>query len=836
MKQEDTGTQRMCKEEKVTNNEVISEYMLKSMDIGVSKHFLDDSFTIIWGNTAFYQLLGYTEKEFLLHFSSLKHYYRENLYHFESMKNRFLDAYHNGKKSVEYQICIPANHGDHVWVIMNGILVESQEDGKAIVYILYSNINELKVRQNELYEMEKESTESFKWMMSEYAGNVYISDMDNYELLYVNKHSCNTLQSLANEVVGRKCYEVIQGRTSPCPFCTNSYLKIDEVYEWEFYNSMLNRTFMIKNRMLNWEGRRARIELSYDMYSSEYKLAKKDQEREAILKTIPAGMVRMDARDYLTILWYNDIFLNMIEYTKEQFEEELHSQCLYLYPEDYKRAKMLAQDLKESGDNVVFEARVYTRSKEERIWTVTLCYVSGEDSWDGIPSFYSIGLDITKERKQIEKLQYIAEKDALTGIYNRAETEKQIKEYFEQDLDAMGALFMIDTDNFKQINDTEGHMIGDIVLTEMASGMKKIMRDSDVVGRIGGDEFAIFMKNISSTKDAEKKAEELLYMFRHLFQKDKSSVKVTCSIGISIYPKDGNTFKEMYTRADKALYQAKNLGKNNYVIYNHDTFKELEEFDYSSLGTAIDSEKKYVESSDNLTRYIFRVLYQTDDIDQTINMILEVVGKQFNVSRAYIFENSEDGRHTSNTYEWCNEGILPQIDYLQNADYANYGDYEKLFEDDSVFYCRDIHALSPELEELFSSQDIHSTLQCAYREDEVFRGFVGFDECTGLRLWTQEEVSTLALISQVLSMFLQRKKKKKLNQQMKQYQAIIDSIDQCIYVVDKEDNLLLYRNKRFKSTYPNLHIGQYCNYDSIDINKTPITWNQKEAYLCVNMI
>lgn len=836
MKQEDTGTQRMCKEEKVTNNEVISEYMLKSMDIGVSKHFLDDSFTIIWGNTAFYQLLGYTEKEFLLHFSSLKHYYRENLYHFESMKNRFLDAYHNGKKSVEYQICIPANHGDHVWVIMNGILVESQEDGKAIVYILYSNINELKVRQNELYEMEKESTESFKWMMSEYAGNVYISDMDNYELLYVNKHSCNTLQSLANEVVGRKCYEVIQGRTSPCPFCTNSYLKIDEVYEWEFYNSMLNRTFMIKNRMLNWEGRRARIELSYDMYSSEYKLAKKDQEREAILKTIPAGMVRMDARDYLTILWYNDIFLNMIEYTKEQFEEELHSQCLYLYPEDYKRAKMLAQDLKESGDNVVFEARVYTRSKEERIWTVTLCYVSGEDSWDGIPSFYSIGLDITKERKQIEKLQYIAEKDALTGIYNRAETEKQIKEYFEQDLDAMGALFMIDTDNFKQINDTEGHMIGDIVLTEMASGMKKIMRDSDVVGRIGGDEFAIFMKNISSTKDAEKKAEELLYMFRHLFQKDKSSVKVTCSIGISIYPKDGNTFKEMYTRADKALYQAKNLGKNNYVIYNHDTFKELEEFDYSSLGTAIDSEKKYVESSDNLTRYIFRVLYQTDDIDQTINMILEVVGKQFNVSRAYIFENSEDGRHTSNTYEWCNEGILPQIDYLQNADYANYGDYEKLFEDDSVFYCRDIHALSPELEELFSSQDIHSTLQCAYREDEVFRGFVGFDECTGLRLWTQEEVSTLALISQVLSMFLQRKKKKKLNQQMKQYQAIIDSIDQCIYVVDKEDNLLLYGNKRFKSTCPNLHIGQYCNYDSIDSNKTPITWNQKEAYLCVNMI
>ncbi|EML9212676.1 diguanylate cyclase [Clostridioides difficile] len=833
---EDIRLHRMCKKEQATKNEVISEDILKSMSIGVSKHFLDDSFTIIWGNTSFYQLLGYTEEEFLVKFSSLKDYYEQNLYHFESMKNHFLEAYHHGKKSIEYQICISANNGDPVWVIMTGILIESQDNEKSMVYILYSKINELKIKQEELSDMEKESTENFKWMMSEYAGNVYISDMDTYELLYLNKHSCNTLQASANELIGRKCYEVIQGRTSPCPFCTNSYLKKDDIYEWEFYNKKLKRTFIIKDRMLNWQGRRVRIELSYDMYSAEYKLAKKDQERESILKTIPAGMVRLDARDYLTILWCNDIFLNMIEYTKEQFAEELNNQCGYLFSEDYKRSKKLAQDLKESGDNVVFEAKIYTRSREERIWTVTLCYISGEDSWDGIPSFYSIGIDITKERKQIEKLQHISEKDALTGIYNRAETERQIKKYFEKNLNVMGALFMIDTDNFKQINDTEGHMIGDIVLTEMASGMKKIMRDSDVVGRIGGDEFTIFMKNISSVKDAEKKAEELLYMFRHLFQKEKSFLKVTCSIGIAIYPKDGTTFKEIYARADKALYQAKNMGKNNYVIYNQDYFKELEEFDCSSLGTVIDSEKQYAEYPDNLTRYIFRMLYQTDDIDQAINMILEVVGKQFDVSRVYIFENTEDGRYTSNTYEWCNEGISSQMAYLQNSNYQDYEDYEKLFEDELVFYCRDIHTLSPKLEELFSSQGIHSTLQCAYKEDRVFSGFVGFDECTGLRLWSQEEISTLSLISQIISMFLQRKKNNKLNQQIQQYQNILDNIDQCICVINKENNFLLYVNKKFKNTYSKFQIGQPYYLDSIDIHKISIIWNKKEAYLCTSTI
>lgn len=833
---EDIRLHRMCKKEQATKNEVISEDILKSMSIGVSKHFLDDSFTIIWGNTSFYQLLGYTEEEFLVKFFSLKDYYEQNLYHFESMKNHFLEAYHHGEKSIEYQICISANNGDPVWVIMTGILIESQDNEKSMVYILYSKINELKIKQEELSDMEKESTENFKWMMSEYAGNVYISDMDTYELLYLNKHSCNTLQASANELIGRKCYEVIQGRTSPCPFCTNSYLKKDDIYEWEFYNKKLKRTFIIKDRMLNWQGRRVRIELSYDMYSAEYKLAKKDQERESILKTIPAGMVRLDARDYLTILWCNDIFLNMIEYTKEQFAEELNNQCGYLFSEDYKRSKKLAQDLKESGDNVVFEAKIYTRSREERIWTVTLCYISGEDSWDGIPSFYSIGIDITKERKQIEKLQHISEKDALTGIYNRAETERQIKKYFEKNLNVMGALFMIDTDNFKQINDTEGHMIGDIVLTEMASGMKKIMRDSDVVGRIGGDEFTIFMKNISSVKDAEKKAEELLYMFRHLFQKEKSFLKVTCSIGIAIYPKDGTTFKEIYARADKALYQAKNMGKNNYVIYNQDYFKELEEFDCSSLGTVIDSEKQYAEYPDNLTRYIFRMLYQTDDIDQAINMILEVVGKQFDVSRVYIFENTEDGRYTSNTYEWCNEGISSQMAYLQNSNYQDYEDYEKLFEDELVFYCRDIHTLSPKLEELFSSQGIHSTLQCAYKEDRVFSGFVGFDECTGLRLWSQEEISTLSLISQIISMFLQRKKNNKLNQQIQQYQNILDNIDQCICVINKENNFLLYVNKKFKNTYSKFQIGQPYYLDSIDIHKISIIWNKKEAYLCTSTI
>ncbi|MCD7992440.1 MAG: GGDEF domain-containing protein [Clostridia bacterium] len=434
-------------------------------------------------------------------------------------------------------------------------------------------------------------------------------------------------------------------------------------------------------------------------------------------------------------------------------------------PDDFERAFKMAKELKRSGDNVVLEARAYTRTGEERLWTVTLCYISGEDSWDGIPSIYSVGLDVTEDRKKIEALRHQAEKDALTGIYNHAETERQIEKYLMDSPDDMGALFMIDTDNFKQINDTQGHMIGDVVLTEIASGMKKLMRESDVVGRIGGDEFMVFMKNITRPEDAEKKAGELLHLFRHLFESEKSSIKVSCSTGIAIYPRDGDAFKEIYKSADKALYRAKSKGKNNYVIYDGETAEDLEGSGLSSIGTAIDSERHYAEGSDNLARYVFRNLYQTRDFDRTVNMILEIVGKQFDVSRAYIFENTDDGQYGSNTYEWCNEGITSQIGRLKNVNYKECGDYQTLFDENMIFYCRDIHKLKPEHETLFSSQDICSTLQCAFEWDSVFAGFVGFDECTGLRLWTQEEVSTLLLVSQILSMFLIQNKRNKAGKQ-----------------------------------------------------------------------
>lgn len=269
-----------------------------------------------------------------------------------------------------------------------------------------------------------ERSQYFEWIMEEYNGNIYISDMDTYELLYLNKNALKTLGNNPEKLLGRKCYEVIQGRKTPCPFCTNDKLTKDKFYEWEFYNTVLGRNFVIKDREIDWYGHRARLELSHDMYSTEYKLAKKDQERDILLSTFPGGFCRLDANNLKKVLWFTDEFLNLIGYTKKQFEEELNCECVYVHNKDFSRLTELASEAIKTGEKIVTEIRIKTRSGDMKILTATLAYVSAEKSWDGIPSFYSIGIDITKAREE-ELRQRNALEDAYSAlkIANSAKTE-----------------------------------------------------------------------------------------------------------------------------------------------------------------------------------------------------------------------------------------------------------------------------------------------------------------------------------------------------------------------------------------------------------------------------
>ena len=129
-------------------------------------------------------------------------------------------------------------------------------------------------------------------------------------------------------------------------------------------------------------------------------------------------------------------------------------------------------------------------------------------------------------------------------------------------------MFIIDIDNFKTVNDTFGHTIGDTVLQKISSCLKSNFRSQDIIGRAGGDEFVVFLKNVSSDDLIYEKAELLRDALQNFSLSASETFPISISIGISLYPQNGCKYSELFTTADKALYSSKRNGKNRYTFYS----------------------------------------------------------------------------------------------------------------------------------------------------------------------------------------------------------------------------------------------------------------------------
>ena len=386
---------------------------------------------------------------------------------------------------------------------------------------------------------------------------------------------------------------------------------------------------------------------------------------------------------------------------------------------------------------------------------------------DGAPA-KAIGviIDIDKEKRRTQQLKAMAETDTLTGLYNKGASKKRIQRLLrELGASEQCACLFVDVDNFKQVNDLYGHLSGDILLADIAGMLKKQFRESDVIARIGGDEFAVFMKDISGVGIAVKKAQDILSNIACLLDEAKR-FRLSCSVGIVMVPQDGQDFETMYRNADIALYHAKTKGKNGFSVYRPEmngfgTLAGEEAVFYT--GAAIDSDRNTDSHAGGLPAYVFRELYQAACVDHAISRVLEIIGKQFDVSRAYVFENDPDDSYCNNTFEWCDQDIPPQIQELQHMLEGTLDDYYKNFSSEGVFYCRDIENLCGEDLAVLKGKGIRSVLQCAIRDNGKIKGFVGFDECRGTRVWTQNQIMTLTMVSEIIGTFLFKQRAQKAN-------------------------------------------------------------------------
>jgi len=175
-------------------------------------------------------------------------------------------------------------------------------------------------------------------------------------------------------------------------------------------------------------------------------------------------------------------------------------------------------------------------------------------------------------------LENIAETDMLTDLNNKMSTETKIARYMMTSPEKGAVLFVLDIDNFKKINDTMGHAFGDEVLRALGHDIRSVFRVSDVLGRTGGDEFTIFLKNIEGDENIYKESRKMLQFFRDFKVGDYVKYSATASIGVAVYPRDGADFESLYKVADQALYKAKKRGKNQLAFYNEELDKNHNQY------------------------------------------------------------------------------------------------------------------------------------------------------------------------------------------------------------------------------------------------------------------
>ncbi len=206
------------------------------------------------------------------------------------------------------------------------------------------------------------------------------------------------------------------------------------------------------------------------------------------------------------------------------------------------------------------------------------CIARIDEDAQGAPRMRGLLMDITEQMRNAEHILYLAEHDTLTGLYNRHRFQKALnaQTLMAERYAQPGALLFIDLDQFKYINDTQGHQAGDALLQNVAQSMKATLRESDIIGRLGGDEFGIILPQ-TAMNDACMVANNLLAKIKGIrIQGENRPLQVTGSIGIVEFPKFGTSATELLAKADIAMYNAKKRGRNH--------FKQFDESDHATAG------------------------------------------------------------------------------------------------------------------------------------------------------------------------------------------------------------------------------------------------------------
>ena len=468
---------------------------------------------------------------------------------------------------------------------------------------------------------------------------------------------------------------------------------------------------------------------------------------------------------------------------------------------DAKDIITIFEDLRSGNKEISAEVRAIDKFGVSRWYKASMSTIF--DGTDKAIKVVGVLTDIDEQKRKLKSAEDIAMKDPLTQIYNKKSTRDLIENYISS-TQSQGAFMMLDIDNFKGVNDTLGHLYGDAVLSELAHTLKALFRDSDIMGRVGGDEFVVFMTNVRETEIVQKKAENILNAFKRSFRKEDVDYGISCSIGISLYPWDGNTYENLMQKADLSLYFSKKSGKNQYNFYSDSMSTiALPRNKGATETTEINAINGLTQKNfrENVAEYILKLFYQYEDIDQAVPILFEFVGKSFNLGRLDVSVFSDDDKYYETLYEWCEEGV----ESIKNRESKFKADEWSLIkpnlDEKNILVCTDVEIGIPNYLENDDMRDrgVKSIMLCYIVEHGKRKAVLAFEHYKDKHFFTREEMDTIRTISDTVSLFILRAREKaeymEISSQTRNREMMLDETDEIVYVSDAENYELLYLNR-----------------------------------------
>ncbi len=406
----------------------------------------------------------------------------------------------------------------------------------------------------------------------------------------------------------------------------------------------------------------------------------------------------------------------------------------------------------------------------------------------------------------IRQTERMGQYDGLTGLYNKKMTESQIKKQLSSRPSLKnGALMIIDVDNFKSINDTFGHLYGDAVITQLGSGLRSIFQKSDILGRVGGDEFFVFLRNYNEKSVLEAKAKEVCAEFSKTFEQNSEIVKISASIGISTTD-DSFEFEEIYSFADIALYNTKAKGKNGFTFYTGE-----EQVKYKSQRTDIENDKKkhndasenIREFKDSLKEYVFNLVEGTKVAEYTIQSILQMIGTQFGFKCGFITKFDYGDAGVKCTHDWLSSDIAhkPVIGGVTFEEVLKL--YDK-FDQNNL-------AVIKSGEQIFESfGKVKNDLYLfALKNKKALLGYIAFESAAdGKELNPRVRVNFVDVCQQLSTVITNQFLIENMISEKQSMVNVLNNIDEPVYVISEGGKTTLFMNDAAKNTDEKLHTGQ----------------------------